>query len=77
MLLVGTSLGGLVYLLEKLHNHQFWLLSFVIILIPSLLSLPVGLIFCAGAYLLDMPVWSPFFEFVANAFYGQPLREAG
>jgi peptidoglycan/LPS O-acetylase OafA/YrhL len=70
MLLVGTSLGGLVYSLPKLYNHQFSLSYFVIILIPSFLLFPVGLIFGAGAYPFDMPVWSLFFEFVANAFYG-------
>jgi peptidoglycan/LPS O-acetylase OafA/YrhL len=74
MLLAGTLLGGAVMLVKMLHARGAPATEAPWLALPALLLFPSGLLVGAQAYPANNPVWSLFFELLANAFYATPLR---
>ena len=77
MLFVGTAMGGLLFVLAQAHRHEFHFYAPSAIVAGSFALLPVGLAVGLLAYPLNVPVWSLFFEFVANALYGTRFGKLG
>jgi len=68
MVLLGAALGALVLAMGALRREGIGA-AFVTESAGAFLLLPTGLLFQAQAYPTNNPVWSLFFEAVANAVY--------
>ena len=77
MLFLGTALGALLFVLAQIHRQEFHFFVSSIVIAGSFALLPVGLAVGLLAYPLNVPVWSLFFEFVANALYGTRFGKLG
>jgi peptidoglycan/LPS O-acetylase OafA/YrhL len=73
MLLFGTTVGGLLALLNLCDKQGFNGLAVLMLLLVTALSfalIPIGLVVGTDAYPLNNVAWSLFFEFVVSALYG-------
>ncbi len=77
MLFAGVLVAGLVFLARQILFHTGFVTESIVLTALSLSLLPVGLLYGLSAYPIDNPVWSLFFEFVANAVYASPIRRIG
>ena len=77
MLFAGVLVAGVVFVGRQMVFHTGHLSEGVVLTILSLTLLPAGLLYGMAAYPIDNPVWSLFFEFVANAVYASPVRRFG
>ncbi len=76
MLFAGTVLGGSLMVLKAVLNHGYAIAEAPWLALPGLLLIPAGLAVGTQAYPANNPVWSLFFELVANGVYASPLRRA-
>jgi peptidoglycan/LPS O-acetylase OafA/YrhL len=76
MLVIGAVLGGLVWTVARTQESSVATAigGGLFVTIGAALLLPVGLLHGAQAYPADNPIWSLFFEIVANALYAIRLR---
>ena len=74
MLFVGLLLGAVTFLARQLQLYTGRLPEGLLIAAISLAMIPPGLFFHTTLFLINPPVWSLFFELVANAAYATPLR---
>ena len=77
MLFAGVIVAGAVFIGRQMVFHTGLIGEGVVLTVLSLTLLPVGLLYAMTAYPIDNPVWSLFFEFVANAVYASPVRRFG
>ncbi len=77
MLFAGVLVAGLVFLARQVLLQSGLITESIVLTILSLSLLPVGLLYGLSSYPIDNPIWSLFFEFVANAVYASPLRRIG
>ena len=77
MLFAGVIVAGLVFVGRQMVYHTGLVSEGVVLTALSLSLLPVGLLYAMTAYPIDNPIWSLFFEFVANAVYASPVRRFG
>jgi peptidoglycan/LPS O-acetylase OafA/YrhL len=77
MLFIGVLVAGLVFLGRQILLNTGFVTESIVLTVLSLSLLPVGLLYGLAAYPIDNPIWSLFFEFVANAVYASPLRRIG
>ena len=77
MLFIGVLVAGLVFMGRQILLHTGLLTESVVLTVLSLSLLPVGLLYGLASYPVDNPIWSLFFEFVANGVYASPLRRIG
>jgi peptidoglycan/LPS O-acetylase OafA/YrhL len=77
MLFAGVIVAGVVFVGRQILLHTGLVGEAVVLTALSLTLLPVGLLYGMSSYPVDNPVWSLFFEFVANAVYASPVRKFG
>ena len=77
MLFAGVIVAGVVFIGRQILLHTGLINEGVVLTILSLTLLPAGLLYGMTSYPIDNPVWSLFFEFVANAVYASPVRHFG
>ncbi|WP_419758859.1 acyltransferase family protein [Acidisoma sp.] len=77
MLFVGVLVAGLVFLGRQVLLQTGMITEAVVLTVLSLSLLPVGLLYGLASYPIDNPIWSLFFEFVANGVYASPIRRIG
>ena len=77
MLFVGVLVAGLVFVGRQVLLHTGLITEGVVLTVLSLSLLPVGLLYGLASYPIDNPIWSLFFEFVANGVYASPIRRIG
>jgi peptidoglycan/LPS O-acetylase OafA/YrhL len=77
MLIAGVLVGGMVFLGRQIVLHSGLYGEAAALTVLALSLLPGGLLFGLDSYPIDSPVWSLFFEFVANAVYASPVRRLG
>jgi peptidoglycan/LPS O-acetylase OafA/YrhL len=68
MILLGSALGGAVYLMGAMRDEGSPTQA-VVLTLASLALLPAGLIYGKEGYPVNAPIWSLFFELVANFCY--------
>ncbi len=76
MLFFGALLGGLTMVSHHLLSDTDQLGGAVTLMLAGLLLLPAGLAFGFEAYPVNNPIWSLFFEIVANVLYPCLIRLA-
>jgi peptidoglycan/LPS O-acetylase OafA/YrhL len=76
MLVIGALLGGLVWTLNRFKETPplAALGDGLLITLSAALLLPGGLLLGLQAYPADNPIWSLFFEILANALYAVRIR---
>jgi peptidoglycan/LPS O-acetylase OafA/YrhL len=70
MVLAGSALGALVMLISATHSAPMPLWQVGALAASSAALLPMGIAFGLTAFPLDAPLWSLFFEGIANVIYG-------
>jgi len=71
MIFFGTLMGFGVSIIGSLQpTHHLNVIATAALLPASLVLAPLGLLFSYDAFPLDNPMWSIFFELIANAVYG-------
>lgn len=70
MIFLGAGLGGAVLMMGALHRDGIGL-NTIAEVASAFLLIPAGLFFGAQAFPTNNPIWSLFFEFVANAVYAK------
>jgi peptidoglycan/LPS O-acetylase OafA/YrhL len=70
MILLGVALGGVSTFLSATHGAPKPLSEVAILTLSAALLLPTGVLFDLHAFVVNQPLWSLFFEGIANAIYG-------
>ncbi len=74
LLILGELLGAPVFILSMVHKHQGSISELASVCLGNLFLVPAGLWFALEPYPTDNPVWSLFFELLANAIHASSLR---
>ncbi len=77
MLFAGVLVAGAVFLGRQIMSHTGLVTDTVVLTILSLSLLPAGLLYGMTSYPIDNPIWSLFFELVANGVYATRIRRLG
>lgn len=68
MILLGSALGGAVYLMGAMRDGGS-MTQAIALTVASLALLPAGLLYGEEGYPVNAPIWSLFFELLANLCY--------
>ncbi len=74
MIFIGIVIGAIVVFIQVIVLRNLSVLNYVILVVSSLFILPSGLLFGMQAYPINNPMWSLFFESVANIAYAVALK---
>ena len=75
MLFVGIVMGAMFFVGRQLQIHSGLARVGALLAALSLLMIPAGLFVGALPFLMNPPVWSLFFEILANVIYATRLRK--